>query len=280
MEPASGRYGVRMDFLKRHYVILGTALFDLFLLWTVVHYVFGGWGRTVRVYSTGPAVWAGTILVLTVLNLVKSDFRTDVPMYVSAFGLAYWLEWWGTTRGVWTYSGNRTPPIEEIFLWGICLLAVFHSNLLLLGRGERKWGKYATWAMVLLLFVLPLVGLVFTWEFIIRIDWLKYLDLHSVIAVVFASVLILKDFDLKETFLVFVCGTLLGGFLETLGTASGRYAYLSGTGAPLLVGPIWGVTCVVMVKLGYQLRKGASRAISFLPALRPSLPDAGDANGT
>ena len=264
-----------MDFLKRHHVVLGTILFDLFLLWTVVHFVFGGWERTVRVYSEGPAVWAGIILVLVALNLIRSDFRTDLPMYLSAFGLAYWLEWWGTTRGVWTYAGNRTPPIEEIFLWGICLLAVFHASLLLLGRGERKMRKYATRVMALLLFVLPLIGLVLTWKFIISVDWMKYFDLHSVVAVVFASVLIFKDFDLKETFLVFLGGTLLGGFLETLGTASGRYAYLSGTGAPLMVGPIWGATCVVMVKFGYQLRKGASKAISFLPALRPPLPDTG-----
>ena len=36
-----------MEFLKRRYVVLGTILFDLFLLWTVVHFVFGGWERTV-----------------------------------------------------------------------------------------------------------------------------------------------------------------------------------------------------------------------------------------
>ncbi len=252
------------DFLKRHYVTLGTILFDLFLLWTVVHFVFGGWERTVRVYSTGPAVWGGIILVIVALNLIKSDFRTDIPMYLSAFGLAYWLEWWGTTRGVWTYSGKHTPPIQEIFLWGICLLSVFHASLLLLGKGERKRGKYSTWVMVLVLVVLPIFGFILTWKFIISVDWMKYFDLHSVVAVVFASVLILKDFDLKETFLVFVGGAFLGGLLETLGTASGRYAYLSGTGAPLMVGPIWGVTCVVMVKFGYQIRKGVSKAISLL----------------
>ena len=253
-----------MEFLKRRYVVLGTILFDLFLLWTVVHFVFGGWERTVRIYSTGPSVWGGIILVLVALNLIKSDFRTDIPMYLSAFGLAYWLEWWGTTRGVWTYSGNRTPPIEEIFLWGICLLSVFHANLLFLGKDDGKRGKYTIWVMVLVLVVLPVIGFALTWKFIISVDWMKYFDLHSVVAVVFAAVLILKDFRLKETFLVFVGGTFLGGLLETLGTASGRYAYLSGTGAPLLVGPIWGVTCVVMVKFGYQLKKGTSKAISLL----------------
>ena len=265
-----------MGFLKRHYVVLGTILFDLFLLWTVVHFVFGGWERTVRVYSTVPTLWGWIILVLTALNLVKSDFRTDIPMYLSAFGLAYWLEWWGTTRGVWTYSGNQTPPLGEIFLWGICLLGVFHASLLLLGKGERKKRSYATGAMVLVLCVLPLIGLILTWKFIISVDWMKYFDLHSVVAVVFAAVLILKDFDLKQTFLVFVGGTFLGGLLETMGTASGRYAYLSGTGAPLMVGPIWGVTCVVMVKFGYQLKKLVSKTILPLSSSSPSLTDAGE----
>ena len=249
-----------MEFLKRHYVVLGTILFDLFLLWTVVHIVLGGWERAVRWYSTGPTLWGSIILVLTVLNLVKSDFRTDIPMYLSAFGLAYWLEWWGTTRGVWTYSGNQTPPLGEIFLWGICLLSVFHVSLLFPGKGEWVRGKYSTWAMIAVLCVLPIIGFVLTWKFIISVDWMKYFDIHSVVAVAFAAVLILKDFDLKQTFLVFVGGTFLGGLLETLGTASGRYAYLSGTGAPLMVGPIWGVTCVVMVKFAYQLKNLAAKA--------------------
>lgn len=251
-------------FLKRHAVLLCTILFDLFLVWTVVEFVFGGWGRTVRIYSTGPALWGGIILGLVTLTLVKSDFRTDIPMYLSAFCLAYWLEWWGTTRGVWTYSGNRTPPINEIFLWGICLLSVYHGSLLLMGKRERRPGRTSTWLMISLLVLLPVIGFVLTWRFIVSVNWMQYLDLHSVVAVVFASVLILKDFRLKETFLVFVGGTFLGGLLETLGTASGRYAYLSGQGAPLLVGPVWGVTCVVMVKFGHQIRRGSEKAFSFV----------------
>ncbi len=250
-----------MEFLRRHYVTLGTLLFDLFLVYTIVFVILGGWGRAVRIYSPMPSLWGWIILALAALTLIKSDFRNDVPMYLSALGLAYWLEWWGTTRGVWSYSGNQTPPLGEIFLWGICLLSVFHASLLVPGKWEGWKGKYSTRAMVLVLVVLPVVAFILTWKFIISVDWTKYFDLHSVAAVVFASVFILKDFDLKQTFLVFVGGTFLGGLLETLGTASGRYAYLSGTGAPLMVGPIWGVTCVVMVKFGYQLKKAASKMI-------------------
>ncbi len=251
-----------MGFFKRHYVVLGTILFDLLLLWSMVHFVLGGWERTVRLYSRGPAVWAVIILGLAVFTLLKSDFRTDVPMYLSAFGLAYWLEWWGTTRGVWTYSGNRTPPLPEIFLWGVCLLSVFHVSLLLGGKSGQKGGKSVKRLMVLALAVLPLIGLVLTWKFIISVNWMKYFDLHSVVAVVFASILIIKDFDLKESFLTFVAGTFLGGLLESLGTASGRYAYLSGQGAPLLVGPIWGLICVVMVRFGHEIRKACSRVLA------------------
>jgi hypothetical protein len=274
MEADRAARRVIMDFLKRHHVFLGTILFDLFLLWTVVTFVFSGWERTVRTYEAGPTLWGWIILVLVVLNLIKSDYRTDIPMYVSAFGLAYWLEWWGTTRGVWTYSTNQTPPLGEIFLWGICLLSVFHTSLLFLGKGERKETKkkYTTWAMVLVLCILPLIAFILTWKFIISVDWMKYFDIHSVVAVVFAAVLILKDFDLRQTFLVFLGGTFLGGFLETLGTGSGRYAYLSGTGAPLMVGPIWGVTCVVMVKFGYQLKRLASGAFSLLFPAKAEVP--------
>lgn len=261
-----------MESLRRRYVILGTVLFDLFILWTVIRFVLGGWDRAVYLYSHGPLLWAGIILTLVVLTLIRSDFRTDIPMYLSAFALAYWLEWWGTTRGVWTYTGDQKPPLGEIFLWGICLLSVYHVNLVFLGKGEtekeRGKGSCWTWFMVLALFVLPLIGLVLTWKFIISVNWMNYFDCHSVAAVVLASFLILKDFELGETFWVFVGGTFLGGLLETLGTASGRYAYLSGQGAPLMVGPIWGVTCVVMVKLGYRIRNGFFKAAEHLSSLR------------
>lgn len=253
-----------MEFVRKRRVLLGTILFDLFLLWTVVRFVVGGWERAVHMMVQGPTVWGCILLALICLALIRSDFRTDLPLYLSAFSLAYWLEWWGTTRGLWTYSGNQTPPIGEIFLWGICLLSVYHAHLILRGTGKKKRGTVAEWIMMTLLFILPLAGLVLTWNFILRVDWMRHLDFHSVAAVALAAFLIVKDFDLRETFWIFAVGTFLGGLLETLGTASGRYAYLSGQGAPLMVGPAWGVICVVMVKFGYQIRKGSHRAISLL----------------
>ena len=250
-----------MRFLKTHYETLATLLFDLFLLWVILRFALGGWERTIRLLpSQGLAVLA-ELLIMVSLTLVKSNYRNDVPLFLSAFVLAYWGEWWGTTRGVWAYYGRETPPLYVVFTWGVCLLTVYHLDLLLRGGERKREGKHGSWIQKLSLFALPAIGLVLTWEGIIKIDWMKVVDIHAIAGVLVACFLILKDFDWNETFWIFISGTLLGGLYEYLGTATGNWQYAIGEGMPILIAPLWGMACVAMVKLGFLVRDGFCRIV-------------------
>lgn len=263
-----------VEFLKRHCVVIGTLLFDLFLLWVILRFELGSWEYAVRYFSRGLTVWGVVILCIVLLTLYKSDFRMDIPLFVSAFVLGYWLEWWGTTRGVWTYSSKETPPIGVVFFWGICLVAVYHFHLVFRGKRQKREGKNLTWPKMLVLCVVLGVALAFAWKGFAQLDRTKHFDIHSVAAIVVGGFLILRGFDPIETLLVFLIGGGLGGLLEYLATAAGTYRYVTGQGIPQFVAPFWGMTCVVMVKLAYLIRAGLRRCISLMerrgaPGARP-----------
>ncbi len=243
-------------FVKRHYGILATCLFDLFLLWVILRFVLGGWEQAVRLLpSKGPAVW-GELFVLVFLTLVKSNFRNDIPLFLSACLLAYWGEWWGTHSGIWAYFGTNSLPSYVVITWGVCLLTVFHLHLLLRGKEDRKSGKYLPWIQKLSLLALPFIALALTWKGLVHINWMKVVDFHMIAGTCFACFVIFKNFDLNETFWIFISGTLLGGLYEYMGTAMGNWKYATGQGMPLLIAPLWGLACVVMVKLGTFVRDG------------------------
>jgi hypothetical protein len=260
-----------MKIEKRHLDILGTVLFDLFLLWAIVKFSLGGWENGKRMFTwwISHGGWVQTrgwilILVLIFLALIKSNYKRDVPVFLSTFMLAYWGEWWGTTRGAWKYFGNETPPLYIIFLWGISVITVYHLYLLLRGRAKETQNKYRTRIQMFILLVLPVIGLAFTWQGLIRIELMKYVDIHPIAGIIVTLVLILKNFDWDETFWIFVCGTLLGGLYEYHGTDLGGWEYITGKGLPLLIAPLWGFACIAMIKLGILIREGCSRFVLLL----------------
>lgn len=261
-----------MEYLKKHYVVLGTVLFDLFLLWVILRFNLGGWAKAIRFFSQRLTVWGAVLICIAFLSLYKSDFRTDVPLFLSAFLLAYWLEWWGTTRGVWTYLSKATPPIGVIFFWGICLVAVYHLHLVFRRKAEKKEGQRLTWRKMLALCVVPGIALVFAWKGFLQLDWAKHFDLHSVAAILLGGFLILNRFDPMETLWIFLVAAGLGGLLESLATAGGSYRYVTGEGMPLFVPLAWGMICVAMVKLGYLVQEALRRGISLVKAKGPFSP--------
>jgi hypothetical protein len=256
--------GSAWGFLKKHYETLATILFDLFLLWIIVRFAMGGWDRAVELLPhQGPMFWV-ELIVLVSLLLIKSNFKYDIPLYLAAILLAYWGEWWGTSRDVWSYFGTDGLPTYVVLTWGLCLLTVYHLYLIVRGIEGEKERKLWTWIKASSLFVFPLIGLILTWKGIMRIDWTQVVDVHFFGGIIVCGFLILKNFDLNETFWILVCGTLLGALYEYCGTATGNWSYATGEGMPLVIAPLWGLACVGMIKLGFYLRSGVLGIAGFL----------------
>ncbi|HEX7593219.1 MAG TPA: hypothetical protein VF429_03535, partial [Anaerolineae bacterium] len=101
-------------------------LANLFFLWVIFRYALGGWETTqIPLTHIGAPAWIA-LAVVCALVLYRSDYRADVPLFIAAYALGYWGEWWGTTRGVWTYWNHATPPDYLPPLWAIGLLTVTH----------------------------------------------------------------------------------------------------------------------------------------------------------
>jgi hypothetical protein len=280
---------------KKSWTIIGTLLADLFFLWVIVEYAMGGWQLGLYLLThNGIIPWLILLGVLFLL-LYRSDYRTDLPIFIAAVALGYWGEWWGTTRGLWTYWNGLTPPPYLPPLWGIGLLTVYRLHLILIGlsktaipasKGVRKKNKpnrsrrivksggygldcqiqakrsgtfylfhVPKWLKVASFVVLPATAFAKSWPLLAQVDWAAALDAHFYAGLLIAGGLILFRFDLNETFWLYLCGTVLGGTYEYLGTSWGEWRYTTGEVPPLWIAPLWGLASVAMVKLGLIVRK-------------------------
>jgi hypothetical protein len=95
------------------------------------------------------------------------------------------------------------------------------------------------------------------------VDWRDRLDYHFLAGLLVAAALICFRFDLRRVFVLYVCGTLLGGLYEFLGTTWGEWAYITGETPPLWIAPLWGLASVAMVRLAQLLSLGLGAAWRF-----------------
>ncbi|MFB0538017.1 MAG: hypothetical protein ACETWR_23900 [Anaerolineae bacterium] len=141
-------------------------------------------------------------------------------------------------------------------LWGIGLLTAYRLHLLSgLSKTETlasKWLKVASFA------ALPGLAFAKSWLLLAQVNWAAVLDAHFWAGLLVAGGLILFRFDLNETFWLYLCGTVLGGTYEYLGTSWGEWRYVTGEVPPLWIAALWGLASVAMVKLGAFVRAAAT----------------------
>ncbi len=240
-----------------------TWITDLGLAWILYHFGLGGWQSMRLLLSQyGLLPWLVLVLVLFLL-IFRSDYRTDLPLLTSGIALGYWGEWWGTTHGVWTYWNGATPPDYLPPLWGLGLLTVYRLSQLLRPALNRIWPQPVSRsgkAIMLSLFIgLPLLAFARSWTLLAKIDWSNRLDVHFAAGMLVAGVLLSTGFEWQKTFLLYLCGMLLGGAYEYLGTAWGEWSYVTGEVPPLWIAPLWGYAAAAMVQLAGLLNSAIKR---------------------
>jgi hypothetical protein len=211
--------------------------------------------------------WALLALVVFLL-LYRSDYRTDLLLFAAGYALGYWGEWWGTTRGVWTYWNGAMPPDYLPPLWGLGLVTAYRLSGFWRGalertleRPPRRWVSRCLAASFI---VLPVAGVLVSLPALTRVDWSGRLDFHFFAGLLVGAALVRYRFDLRRAFPLYVCGMLLGGLYEVLGTSFAEWSYITGEKPPLWIVPLWGIACVAMNNLAellrYRLLSGRIRA--------------------
>ncbi len=248
-----------------------------FFVGVILRYALGGWELGwYLLWTIGPPAWIALGVVLA-LVLYGNEPRIDLPLFIAGLTLGYWGEWWGTTRGVWTYWNGQTPPDYLPPLWGVGLLTVYHLQLLITALAARfdgvrrtnqrynprlrdcsmnsqnPWrspvGSKVCWIKAFRLIALPALALALSAPRLASIDWSTRLDLHFFAGVFVGIVLVFYRMDIQEAFGIYVCGMLLGGTYEWLGTWMREWSYITGEVPPVWIVPLWGLACVAMVRL-------------------------------
>lgn len=245
-----------------------TAAADLGFLWILLHYGMGGWQNALLLLTSFGALPWILLGVVIFLLLYRSDVHGDVPLFLAGVTLGCWGEWWGTTRGVWTYWNGATPPDYLPPLWGIGLLTVYRLSMFGASLLDRPLPRWVEGTMIASFFLPPVLTLAGSWHLLGQVDWRGRLDAHFLAGLVVASILILYRFDLRESFPLYLCGTILGGVYEYLGTSMGEWTYITGEVPPLWIAPLWGLATVAMYKLAWLMRWGIKRTGSWFMQVR------------
>ena len=77
-----------------------------------------------------------TVAVLLLMGLViavRPRPRRDLVLFVTGATLGIFLEYWGTSRGCWTYWNGRVPPLEAVLAHGFASVAFARGVQLLDG---------------------------------------------------------------------------------------------------------------------------------------------------
>jgi len=68
--------------------------------------------------------WTIAVLVLMVTVVVaRPRPRRDLVLFLTGSCLGIFLEYWGTSRGCWTYWTRQTPPLEAVLAHGFAAVA-------------------------------------------------------------------------------------------------------------------------------------------------------------
>ena len=179
------------------------------------------WGRggSSRLYVAAVTILFLAILVVTV-HVISSRIQPvrDARIAGAAILVGWLYEWWGTTRGLWTYFTFERPPIWIVFAWPIGSLVIDRAASWAMARWESPvpsgWSEriYACCAAVIVIgivwFSRPAWGSPITWGLVSMI----------VVALAFRPV------PQHGLWLMTVC--FVGIFWADLwGTASGCWSY-------------------------------------------------------
>ena len=79
-----------------------------------------------------------SILLVALLIITPTDYRTALLTFFAGIGLGYFLELWGTTRECWTYYTYQKPPLFAVLAHGMAGVAFWRTELLV----RMVWGRF------------------------------------------------------------------------------------------------------------------------------------------
>jgi len=190
-------------------------------------------------------------LVMSLLIMINSDIKRDVPLVIIALAGGYLIEFWGTQTGLWTYYTYEQPPLWIIPAWPIAFLSV--NRIVELLNHMISWNNNKS--------VTIIYWLIFTGFFIFLIIYTypTINKLLTIFVILLCAFIIIINSDKMRSIYFFFAGSGLGYFLELWGTSRGCWVYYSGEKPPLFTVFAHGFATVSIWTVYVLLRKVVSR---------------------
>jgi hypothetical protein len=153
------------------------------------------------------------------------------------------------------------PPDYLPPLWGLGLVTAYRLSGFWQAALDHPLPRWLSRCLTASFIVLPLAGVLVSLPALSRVDWSGRLDFHFFAGLLVGAALVVYRFDLRRAFPLYVCGMLLGGLYEYLGTTFGEWSYLTGDQPPLWIVPLWGIVCVAMSNLAELVRQVIERLL-------------------
>ncbi len=197
----------------------------------------------------------GVFLFMSLTIISRADLRTDgLIVFVGVFGgLA--IESWGTQTNLWHYYTAERPPLWIIPAWPIASLSIDRITRFL-NHGIRRfpsslqcqeilrsifkifyWITFASFYILMLLFVAPTFDKSYTW-----------------LSLVLCGLLILTPTDHRTAVLTFLAGAGLGYYLELWGTTRECWTYYTFEKPPFFAVLSHGMAAVAFWRAGLVLK--------------------------
>ena len=186
---------------------------------------------------------------MSITIIARADLKTDLLIIFVGIcgGLA--IESWGTQTNLWFYYTDERPPLWIIPAWPIASLSIDRITRFLNWVVERKatnlqslvsalyWITFASFLLLMLVFVIPTFDKSYTW-----------------LALILCLLLILTPTDHRFAWLTFMVGTGLGYYLELWGTTRQCWTYYTFQTPPLFAVLAHGMAAVAFWRAGLMLK--------------------------
>jgi len=155
--------------------------------------------------------------LMSLLIMAGADLRHDLPIVAVGLAGGLVIEAWGTQTHLWNYFTLERPPLWIIPAWPIASLSIDRLQRLLRAPSRRIPARLLPELYAAVFGGFILLMLVFVWPTI------QYSLTRM--AIFLCLFLVFTPTDRREMLVAFVCGSLLGYFLERWGTTRACWIY-------------------------------------------------------
>jgi hypothetical protein len=175
------------------------------------------WPQHFTVDNLGDPLMIGIWIFVLSIVLIRTDPAVDFKIMAVAGLGGFIIEWWGTNTEIWWYFTNERPPFFIIPAWMFVGIAVHRMRDLIIRLVPERldnhflyWITFYGFCIWMLWFVRGYIGYRTTW----------YTMTHMLLIPLFFP-------RPREDLTLFLCGSLLGVFIEYWGTSRECWTYYS-----------------------------------------------------